>query len=192
MLRLLALTILALAALATPAGAATRPGCFAAEGRTVASGERARAYVALDNLYGCLRGQRTRIRLAENYDDEYVTSGQVGDVVVAGHYVAFEYAAMDISCKTVCPPDYDQFPTSLTVANLRTRARRATDRHDGEPFVLTRTGVAAWIASGTVLAFHRDWLRPLDAGPVEEGSLEASATRVTWLRDGIVRGAVLR
>jgi hypothetical protein len=190
--RLLALTILVSLGLAAPAGAAQRPRCLSAEGRTVALDGRARAYVTDGSLYACLRGERARIRLATNYDDEYVSNGSFGQAAVAGTYAAFEFSAYDISCKAACPPDYDPTHNTLTVVNLRTRARRATDLHAGEPFVLTRTGAAAWISRGAVLAFQRQGVRSLDPGPVQAESLEASRSRVTWLRDGVVQGAVLR
>jgi hypothetical protein len=191
----LAAALLLAGAAAPPAGAAKRSPCFAAKGKTIAVNTQARVLTRRSGgvLLGCTRNQRPR-RLARNFDDGYVSSGAFGAVELAGFYVAYAYTTTDMSCKAACPDDYEATKASLTVANLVTRRSASTSAWSGRPFVVTATGASAWISGAgndprSVDAFFQGVVSRQDTGAIQDDSLEASHSRITWLKDGQVRGA---
>lgn len=178
----------------SPASAGKRPGCFKAKGSTIKSHNQARVFKRGDRIYGCMRGRGPRL-LSVDHDDGYVTSGTTAFITLAGNYVAFRYTYVDASCKAGCPDGYDGSTESLTVRNLVSgRETTESQYYAGERFVLTKTGAAAWIsgreAPRTVYAFFMDTTSEQDTGNVQAGSLEASRSRVTWMRDGVIVGVM--
>ena len=198
---LVAVALLAAAVHAPVSAAAARPDrCFAAKGRTVALNTQARLFTrgtgASGVLYGCRRARKPE-RLARNHDDGYVESGHFSKPTVAGPYAAFGYSDTDVSCKAACPPDYDATIESLIVVDVRTMKSAYVTGYGGGDWVLTATGAVAWMtgAAGSeriVMARHRGETRELARGNgIDDASLQASRSRVTWLQDGRVAGAAL-
>jgi hypothetical protein len=182
-----------LAAGATAAPAAKKPTCFKAKGKTVASHTRARVFERGNRTYACMRGKRPRL-LTRDFDDQYVTSGTTGQIALAGNYVAYAYNLTDVSCKAACPPEFDTSQDSLTLLNLVSgREQQVTENYDGEPFALTETGAVGWIMRGEaprrLMVLFMGNVTQQDQGNLQEGSVEASRSRLTWLRDGQVAGA---
>ena len=149
------------------------------------------------NLIGCLRSNNKRQLLAHGYDDGYVTSGGYDRVKVAGHFVAFEFTAYDISCKADCPPGYDPTTVNLYIRDLR---KRKTTRVDGEVapkgrLVLTTGGAIAWSQNTQtdveIDAFDAAGRRQLDHGAIPPGSLSLSGNTASWTNAGQQKSATL-
>jgi hypothetical protein len=128
---LLAAAIAASLAVAIPADAATQSKPCARKGsHTVKSNAQARVYSVKNkdggkNLYGCLRSDDRRQRLAHGYDDNYTSSGKYSDVELKGHIVSWVFTSVDDSCKADCPPGYDPTSTASFQRNLKTRKTSA-------------------------------------------------------------------
>jgi hypothetical protein len=80
------------------------------------------------------------------------------------------------------------------VVNLHTGASASADTWNGEPFVLTGTGAVAWIAGAgtgprTVFALFQGVVTEQAKGAIQDDSLEASHSRVSWMVDGQIRSA---
>lgn len=189
----LALAVVLTLAVAATTAAARRPAtCTGAEGRTVAASAAHRLFVtgagAYARLYVCRPAARPRL-LTRSYDDGYVASGRFLRPALHGRHAAYIFVSEDVSCKAGCPEGYEWRMRSLHVVDLSTGRISAT-RFGGTRYVLTGTGAVAWIAGAaggeqTVMAFVRGELRTLAQGTgIDAASLEASATRVSWLQDG--------
>lgn len=198
---LASLALVLLATAPSPAAAGARAGsCATSEGRTIAADPAHRVFSRgsgdRGRLYACRRGSRPRL-IARAYGDGYVESGRFTRVSLAGRHVAFVFVAKDLSCKAACPEDFDPVTEGLRIVDLSTGRVRAVAGFTGRDYVLTGTGALAWIAplaggGRRIVADVRGERRVLAEGPgIEAGSLEASATRVTWVRDGRLEAARL-
>ena len=184
-----------LAAGAPGAAAAKKRSCMKARGATIAITTSTRLFTTRGGnvLWGCVRGRKPR-RLAANFDDEYTSSAKWMRSELAGNYAAYGYESTDVSCKAACPPDYETTRRTVYIVNLITGKEAAGSEWNGEPFVLTSTGAVAWI-SGTgnaarkVLALFMGVVSEQDSGAIDDDSLEASFSRVTWMKNGQIRGA---
>jgi hypothetical protein len=114
-----------LVAVAGPAEGAAKP-CARKGSHTVKSNRLVRVYEVANkdggkNLYGCLRSDDRRQRLAHGYDDNYVASGSYDRVKLSGVRVRWRFTETDDSCKANCPPDYNPTSRSNYERNLKTR-----------------------------------------------------------------------
>lgn len=204
MIRSVAATVLALAVLGGPASAdGTRraTSCFEAKGRTVAADRTHRVFTtgatARAKLYACREGSRPRL-LAEAYDDGDTSSGRFISTQLRGHYVAYVYVRVDVSCKAACPEDFETMTETLRLLDLSSGRKVTIGGFSGRSFGLTNAGAVAWISPETngqrsVLAHvGGDQRTVARATGIEAGSLEASASRITWLQDGRIAAATLR
>ena len=187
--------LLALPVAAAPAEAAKRRACSSPGSKTVASNSFARVFEKGPRLYGCLRADRRKWRLAESFDDDYVSSFSYRDVRLAGRYVAWAWESVDVSCKAACPPDYETTKRGVEVADLRRHRTHAT-RADplARSLRVSGGGGAAWAerdAGGavTVFAFDGAGERPLDRGGVDPLSLRFTGSVLSWLKDGAAASA---
>jgi hypothetical protein len=169
---------------------------------TVASSKTARVYRVKNSdggndLIGCLRSSNKRQLLAHGYDDQYVTSGVSDHVRLAGRFVAWQFTAVDVSCKGGCPPGYDPTFISLYIRDLRARK---TTNVDGEVapkgrLVLTTGGAIAWSQNTQtdveIDAFDAAGRRQLDHGSIPPGSLRLSGDTASWTNDAQPRTATL-
>lgn len=197
-----ALLVAAATFASAPATAAAAPSCKPAGARTVTADREALVFELRDGetmqLWGCRRATGRRTRLAEAFDDDYVSSSSYARVRLRGHMVAFAVTAYDISCKGNCPPDYRPERTFVEVHDLR-RSRLVRAVPDAVPLdlaVTTRGGVA-WTQradDGVVEVRAADaWgRRTLDRGAIDARSLSSELTIVSWLRDGTERFSRLR
>ena len=88
-----------------------------------------------------LAGHGRKLLLAYEYDDGYVTSVFYRDLRLNGRFVAFVSEATDVSCKAMCPPDYNPTRTSMEVTDVRDRGGHA-------PSAPRRRPVAEGLAGG--------------------------------------------
>jgi hypothetical protein len=198
---LLAIAAAALLATAGPAEAKSKP-CSRKGSTTVVSTKSVRVYKVKNgdggaNLVGCLRSDNKRQQLAHGYDDGLVTSGKFGHVTVAGHFVAWEFTAYDISCKADCPPGYNPYSIDLSIRDLRTRK---TTHVNGDvapkgKLVLTKGGSIAWTQDTQtdveVDAFDAAGRRQLDHGQIPPGSLTLKGKIASWTNAGTPHSATL-
>jgi hypothetical protein len=150
------------------------------------------------DLYGCLRSDGKRQKLQHGYDDMIETSGTFDRVHVAGHYVAWQFTAYDVSCKTACPPDYNSTVVTLRVRDLKKRktVNVRGEVASGGRLVLTTGGAIAWTQQGVgsavaVLAYDGTGRRQLDSGQVPPGSLYLSGRIAHWTNAGAPKQASL-
>jgi hypothetical protein len=73
------------------------------------------------DLFGCLRSDNRRQRLAHGFDDGFVTSGTYGHVKVKGVVVSWTFTTTDDSCKADCPPGYEPTTTAAYKRDLKKR-----------------------------------------------------------------------
>ncbi len=214
-LRLTTLAFALIAALVTaaPAQAATAgdakkrkraPTCKRKGSKTVRQNRDARVFqkdagAERTRLYGCLKRRGKSIRLAEAYDDGYVTSTSYREVRLAGRFVAWEDVSTDISCKADCPPGYNPDTTTIQVYDLaRRRERSFSGTVLNESLVLTRRGSVAWLqrtSPGTVVEVHiaeGSTTRMLDRGNVDPDSLRVNGGTLFWMKDGAQQSSPIR
>lgn len=202
---LCAASLLAALPASAAAGTTKKKRCTAKQAKTVAKNRYARVFTTpgrkgdeVQRLYGCLYRANRRVLLERATDDEYVSSTSFNAVKLNRNRVAWQYTAIDISCKADCPPGYTGESSALKVANLRTRRKRAVDGTLGEgtALVVTRTGAISWIQPGSpvsVRASDADGQRVLYAGDdIDGGSLSLSESTVAWRAGGQVMSAELR
>ena len=203
-MRLARPVLLALAlglALASPASA--KQPCTSG-GKTVAQNRYLRLYTKKGDasesrvrLYACDRKTRKRRKLAEAFDDGYVSSEEFHSVRLHGRYAAFVDHSYDISCKAACPPGYEADSYSIGVYASRSGKTRFIGP-DSSPtaLVLTVKGAIAWAegSGGAVKIQARDsaGTRTLDTGAIDPRSLGVELTIVSWTKDGEERFARLR
>ena len=179
------------------------PTCKRKKSKTVRQNRSARVFerssAVRTRLYGCLRRQGKSIRLAEAYDDQYVSSTSYQHVRLAGRFVAWEDISTDISCKADCPPGYNPNTTSIDVYDLARRRKRSfSGTVLNESLVLTNRGSVAWaqrsstdisveihIAEGTSQ-------RMLDRGNIDPDSLRLRGRTIFWAKDGAERSSPIR
>jgi hypothetical protein len=198
----LAIAAAALLAAAGPAEAKAAKPCSKNGSTTVRSTKSVRVYKVKNNqggftLVGCLRSDNKRQTLARSYDDNLVTSGDFAHVTVAGHFVAFEFTAYDVSCKADCPPGYDPYSIHLTIRDLRERKTKHVNG-DVAPkgrLVLTSGASIAWTQKAAsdveVDAFDAAGRRQLDHGDIPPGSLKLKGKVASWTNAGAPKSATL-
>jgi hypothetical protein len=198
----IAIAIAALAVAAPAADAKQAKPCSRKGSATVKATKLVRVYQVKNNdgghnLIGCLRSDNKRQLLAHGYDDGLVTSGDFGHVTVAGHFVAWEFTAYDISCKADCPPGYDPTSVHLSIRDLR---KRKTAHANGDvaskgKLVLTTGGSIAWTQQAAsdveVDAFDAAGRRQLDHGQIPPGSLTLKGKIASWTNAGVPKSATL-
>ena len=178
-----------------PASAEAKPraGCAPKGSKAVNGNRLARLYVKRDRegdrvLYGCWKATGRKLRLASEFDDDYVTSGAFRDVLLAGRFAAFVYDSTDISCKAACPPGYDSTTTRVTVRDLRTRRGRSTPA-DVTPRTLrlSTRGVAAWLSPGANGGHELRVIdgaglgRVIDSGRIDPDFVKLRGLRLEWV-----------
>ena len=209
----LPLALLAALALAGPAEAATAvdakkrkraPTCKRKRSKTLQQSRSVRVFekaagAERTRLYGCLKRRGKSIRLAEAYDDGYVTSTSYQEVRLAGRFVAWEDTSTDISCKADCPPGYNPDTTSIEVYDLARRQRRSfSGTVLNESLVLTRRGSVAWLqrtSPATAVEVHiaeGSTTRVLDRGNVDPDSLRVNGGTLFWMKDGAQQSSPIR
>ena len=133
----LALAIASLALVgASPAAQAKSKPCSRKGSHSIVSTKSVRVYRVKNSdgnydLFGCVRSNGRRQKLEHGYDDMIETSGTFDRVHVAGHFVAWQFTAYDVSCKAACPPGYDPTAVTLRVRDLKKRKTRDVR---GDPF----------------------------------------------------------
>jgi hypothetical protein len=206
MRRLLLLTV-ALALLAVPVAAGagqSKPTCKRADSTTVVSNRFARVFEPNDAgpegetvLLGCLRSVGKSVRLADAYDDEYVTKRAYSHVRLSGGFVAWAYLSSDLSCKADCPEGYDSISTSVAIRHLKRRKTRTIPTTElPRSLVLTAAGAVAWV-EGYPKAYEvhvadSDGTRLADSGNIDPKSLSRAGATVSWTKDGVVQSTALR
>jgi hypothetical protein len=197
--------LLALAALflAAPAADAKSKPCSRKGSSTIASTKSVRVYRVKNadggfDLFGCLRSDGRRQKLEHGYDDMIETSGTSDRVHVAGHFVAWQFTAYDVSCKADCPPGYDPTTVRLRIRDLK---KRKTKTVDGEVashgrLVLTTGGSIAWTQQGVgsavdVNAYDGAGRRQLDHGQIPPDSLRLTGNVAHWNNGGTPKQATL-
>jgi hypothetical protein len=190
-----ALAVLAIAP--SPASAATTRTCSLKGSRGIASNSTARVYTVRSHredygniLYGCLRSTGKRVRLAEEYDDGYVTSSSFDKVRLNGRFVAWESSSTDISCKADCPPGYSGSSGGIDVADLRSRHVKEYAGSPGDELVVGRGGTPAWLQTGVGGVEVHAGDQVLDTGVVDH--LKLSGTTLSWQNGGQAKYANLR
>jgi hypothetical protein len=185
--------VLVLAAVPSTASAASKS-CARAHSKTVASNSHARVFTVSGDegpkLYGCLRSSGRRSLLTADYDDGYVLSGKFSRVRLAGRYVAWQFAATDISCKADCPEGYEPTTYALRVRDLRKRKTvPVVGRVAGKALVLTTGGALAWAERTTTSvalnAFDAAGARTLDDSSVAIASVKRHGQSVVWTSAGV-------
>lgn len=191
--------VLLFAAADSPAPAATKP-CARAHSKTLVSNAHVRVFTVAGSqgrrLYGCLRSNGRQMLLTADYDDGYVLSGSFSHVRVAGRFVAWQFAATDISCKADCPPGYQPTTYALRVRDLRRSKTVPVSGHvASQTLVLTTGGALAWAEgaapSVSVRAFDAAGSRTLDQGDIDPASVHRSGQSVEWTSGGQLRSAAL-
>lgn len=193
---LLSALAVGLAAAPAPASAATKPSCSVKGSKTVASNSAARVYTVTsrrdeyyDILFGCLRKDGRRVRLAEQYDDDLYVSRTFSKVRLNGRFVVWQYQATDVSCKADCPPGYQPTQSDVQVANLRTRRVRDYPGRANDALFVTRRGTPAWLeGDGDQVRVHAG-LKVLDTGRID--SLTLRGYELGWANAGVVKSATL-
>ena len=181
----------ALVVSAPAAPAAAKPSCFEAKGKTVAIHRTARLFTTNRGriLRGCVAGRAPR-RITASTDNGF-DAGEFVAPKLSGVYVAYGYTLTAQSCKASCPPDFDT--DAVLIFNLTTGRKVEAKAWTDEPFVLTATGAVAWISQSgnpsNVNVFYKGALRQPDSGAIQRDSLEASRTRVSWIKDGTIHAA---
>ena len=198
-----AIAALALAVAAAPAAEAKSKPCSRKGSSTIVSTKSVRVYRVKNSdggfdLFGCLRSDGKRQNLEHGYDDMIETSGTFDRVHVAGHFVAWQFTAYDVSCKADCPPGYD--PTAVTL-RIRDLKKRKTKTVNGEVashgrLVLTTGGSIAWTQQGVgsavaVNAYDGAGRRELDKGQIPPGSLHLTGSVAHWTNAGAPKQATL-
>ena len=188
---------------AAPASEAKSTPCSRKGSHTVASTKSVRVYRLKNSdggfdLFGCLRSDGKRQKLEHGYDDMIETSGAFDRVHVAGHFVAWQFTAVDNSCKAACPPGYD--PVSV-VLRIRDLEKRKTKTVNGEVvshgrLVLTSGGSIAWTQQGAgsavaVNAYDGAGRHELDSGQIPPGSLTLKGRIAHWTNAGAPEQAAL-
>jgi len=196
-LRLLVIALAVLAVVPAPASAASKPSCAVKGSKTVTKNKTARVFTVRskredygDVLYGCLLSKGKRVRLAEDYDDGYVSSSSFDKVGLNGRFVVWQFTATDVSCKAACPPDYQPTTTHIAVRDLR---GTSTKRYPGvarEGPLVTRSGTPAWLQDGAGggVEVHAG-TKVLDTGAIEKLVLDGNT--LVWLKDGEQRSTAL-
>jgi hypothetical protein len=196
---------LALAALllAAPAADAKSKPCSRKGSHTIVSTKSVRVYRVHNadgdyDLFGCLRSDGRRQKLQHGYDDMIETSGKSNRVHVAGHFVAWQFTAYDVSCKADCPPGYE--PTTVTL-RIRDLGKRKTKTVHGEVashgrLVLTSGGSIAWTEQGVgsavaVNAYDGAGRHELDRGQIPPDSLRLTGKVAHWTNAGAAKHATL-
>ena len=196
-----AIALLAIAVTAPAADAKSKP-CARKGSATAVSTKSVRVYTVKNNqggrnLFGCLRSDNKRQLIAQSYDDGLYAYGHFSLVTVAGRFVAFEFVAVDDSCKAACPPDYNPRSAHLTIRDLR---KRKTKHVNGDVaqhgrLVLTKGGAIAWTQDTQtdveVDAFDAAGRRQLDHGQIPPGSLTLSGSTASWTNAGTPHSATL-
>jgi hypothetical protein len=203
-IRRVALVVAAVALLATsPAAEAKSKPCTRKGSHTIVSTKSVRVYRVKNSdgnfdLYGCLRSDGRRQKLQHGYDDMIETSGTFDRVHVAGHFVAWQFTAVDVSCKAQCPPEYN--PTTVTLRVRDLKKRKTLNVHgevaSGGRLVLTSGGAIAWTQQGVgsavaVNAYDGAGRRQLDSGHVQAGSLRLTGRVAHWTNAGVPKQAAL-
>jgi hypothetical protein len=126
---LIAAVIAASLTVAGPVDAKSSKPCARKGSHTVKSTKRVRVYDVKNkdggkNLYGCLRSDNRRQRLAHGYDDNFTSSGTYSHVKVKGVVVSWIFTSTDESCKADCPPGYE--PTTSAAYQRDLKKRKTT------------------------------------------------------------------
>jgi hypothetical protein len=101
-------------------------------------------------VFGCRRSGGKPTLLATEYDDDFVTSGDVTKVVLDGRFALVLFAATDVSCKADCPPDYQSTHTTLSGVDLKRGRQTTLDTGAVDASSLRLDGAAAtWTSGGT-------------------------------------------
>ena len=161
-------------------------------------------------LFGCRAANRAPHRLVSFSDGDSPTFAPLGPSGAKarfnGRYVAFSLSYFDIVCSKY---QQDNCAASITASFDLTNGRRVATARDPAPgttsanqgyraadLALTTAGSFAWIPAGTgsqpLLGVDRSGQRALDPGPVDQGSLTASGTTVSWTSARQPRSASLR
>ena len=156
-------------------------------------------YAGPVTVYGCYSARHSPRRLLDFPEDnsgEFAKLGPAGRRArFAGRFVAFsltfddepcEHYALSSDCTSALTASY-----SLRTGRRRALAREAVAAGD---LALTRAGWFAWTPAGgqpPLLGVDAAGQRTLDAGPVDAGSLGATAAGVTWTVAGAQRSATL-
>lgn len=150
-------------------------------------------------LFGCYKATGKRGRLADAYDDNYVTTINFDLVQVNGRFVAWQLTSEDISCKADCPPGYEPVTYSIERADLKTlKSLRWDGAHaEGSGLRLSKKGNIAWIsATATANVFEvrtgdATGSRAVDTGAIDTTSLGLRGTVLSWLNAGARKTAQL-
>jgi hypothetical protein len=197
--------VLLLVAATQPAPAASKRARCAAKGaKTLKANRLVKVYARRDSqgnrtLFGCWRKSGRKLKLAEEYDDQYVTSGVFREVRLEGRFVAFVFEATDMSCKAGCPPDYDPTTTTVRVSDLRARRGRSAVADEVQRTLrLSTAGVAVWlapVADGSQELRAIDGAgrgRLIDSGRIDPDFIRLSGLRLEWVgTEGVPKTADL-
>jgi hypothetical protein len=199
----LVLAVAALAVAAAPSAEAKSKPCSRKGSHTIVSTKSVRVYRVKNSdggfdLFGCLRSDGKRQKLEHGYDDMIETSGTFDRVHVAGHWVAWQFTAYDISCKAACPPGYDPTTVTLGIRDLKTRKTKTVNGEVASHgrLVLTSGGAIAWTQQGVgsavaVNAYDGAGRRELDKGQIPADSLTLKGRIAHWTNAGAPKQASL-
>ena len=149
-------------------------------------------------LFACLKTNGKRARLADSYDDNFVTSITFDLVQANGRFIAWQWTSTDQSCKADCPPGYEPTTYSIERVNMGTRKTlRWEGKAEGSALRLSKKGNVAWISATTtanvfeVRTGDSAGHRAIDSGAIDTTSLNLRGTTLSWMNAGQPKTATL-
>jgi hypothetical protein len=148
-------------------------------------------------LFGCVRSKGVRLKLGDAFDNGIDTTLEFGQVLLNGRFVAWQWTAVDNSCRAACPPDYVSTTYQIERADLKTRRSLMWDGGfaEGNSLRLSDGGNTAWVQpAATGHDVHTGTLDGnivIDSGTIDPASLELTGTLLSWTNAGTAKSAQL-
>jgi hypothetical protein len=146
------------------------------------------------NLYGCLRSNGHRTKIAEGSDDGIEAYSKFDQIRLNGRFVAWQWNDYDISCKAACPEGYDPNTFSLERFDLkRGRPYQVTGEATAGALVVSgRFGRIAWVQkNGDAFEVHVN-KRVVDSGAIDPASFKLAGSTLSWTNAGAPKTTTLR
>jgi hypothetical protein len=181
------------------AGAATARCKVPKKADVVANNRSAVAYTlpnsaGADTLYGCLKSNGVKVKVAKGYDDGIETSTTFDQLRLNGRFLVWQWTDFDVSCKADCPPGYEAYHYSLERIDLKTRKHLTAAGHaeDGALVVSANRGAIGWIEKTATGYDVNAGAETLDSGAIDPQSLRLKGSTLSWTNAGMSKTATLR